>query len=121
MRHAGVVSTSRESAHPLCAARSQIQDVMPSCSLEQPSAAALMALLAGPFGARCLETAARGWSNQLHSLQKDRAAEHFDPTLLLGGSEVAGRRSRCSLSAISCMHGIGVLPPKSVSNTSGWA
>ena len=85
------------------------------------SAAALMALLAGPFGARCLETAARGWSNQLHSLQKDRAAEHFDPTLLLGGSEVAGRRSRCSLSAISCMRGIGVLLLKSVSNTSGWA
>ena len=81
--------------------------------------AALVALLAGPFGARCLEMAARGWSNQLQSLRKSRAAEHFDEGLLPGVSEVAVRRSRCSLSAISCMRGIGVLLPKSVSNTSG--
>ncbi len=85
------------------------------------SVAALVALLAGPLGARCLETAARGWSNQLHSLPKNRAAAHFDKDLLPAVSEVAGRRSRCSLSAISCMRGIRVLLPKSVSNTSGWA
>ena len=41
------------------------------------SVAALVALLAGPFGARCLEMAARGWSNQLQSLRKSRAAEHL--------------------------------------------
>ena len=85
------------------------------------SVAALVGLLAGPFGARCLETAPRGWSIQLHLLRENRAAEHFDKGLLPAVTEVAGRRSRCSLSAISCMHGIGVLPPKSVSNTSGRA
>ena len=98
-----------------------------ACAREAPggrfwtSVAALVALLAGPFGARCLETAPRGWSIQLHLLRENRAAEHFDKGLLPAVTEVAGRRSRCSLSAISCMHGIGVLPPKSVSNTSGRA